>query len=169
MARSTRVLLIVLVIAIPVLVSTGCMLTSSFGLSITSDSRLVSAVLSVMKSEAEGARREQIQSLGLKLNQALELMQKADEAGKQELLDQSRVLLSQAEDLLNGVTSAANTERALAAERASQQRILAIILVPVLSAIITVAAAYTLRYVRARSVERLFRMRITGGKNEQEK
>jgi hypothetical protein len=124
------------------------------------DTQFLSAFLLVQEAEIAGGQREKIQELAGKLNAALELLEKADEAKLKGDLNSAQTSSSSASGLLEDIVRTAEVEKTAAQEKASQLRTLTIILVPVLSVIVTVVVSYVLRYARKRSIERLFKMRI---------
>ena len=167
MRGSGRIPLTLLAIGFAIFVAANCISASSQEFSTNAGAKFFSAVLLAREAQIEGVQRDTMRELAARLNVALQLLEEADEAKNEGRLGSAQTLLSSAEELLEDVLRAARAEK-VAVERASQLRTLTIVLVPVLSAIITVVTGYVLRYVRRRSVERLFKMLIVV-KREDEK
>ena len=168
MRGSGRIPLTLLAIGFAIFVAANCISASSQEFSTNAGAKFFSAVLLAREAQIEGVQRDTMRELAARLNVALQLLEEADEAKNEGRLGSAQTLLSSAEELLEDILRAARAEKAAAVERASQLRTLTIVLVPVLSAIITVVTGYVLRYVRRRSVERLFKMLIVV-KREDEK
>lgn len=156
------------ILAFPVFATAIIMLAGGQQSSINIEDAFFSAVLKVRESEVEGAEERRIQDFATRLNVILEMIEEAHEAEKEGRPEESRVLAARAEVLLQEIVRDADEEKAAATEGGTQQRLLAAILVPVASVIMTILSVHTLRYARRRSVERLFQMRILGKGDEKE-
>lgn len=166
MRSSSVATLIFLVLGLPIVGVVAHIFASSQQPS-KADTQFLSAFLFVQEAEIAGGQREKIQELAGKLNAALELLEKADEAKLKGDLNSAQASSSSASGLLEDITRTAELEKTAAEEKASQLRTLTITLVPVLSVIATVVVSYVLRYARKRSIERLFKMKIAVKRGEE--
>jgi len=170
MRRVHKVLFVFLTIQISALGVAGSLwCTYQSVLSNAVDPKLISGVLKVREAETEGAPKERIADFSKTLNLVLELLEKAEEEKTGGNFESAQASVFKAESMLVNVVEAAEREKLDAANRNQQQKTIAIILVPLLSLIVTFVGTRTLGYLRKRSLERLFRMKIQVRKEDEYK
>jgi len=161
MRRVHKVLFVFLTVQIFVLGVAGSLLsTYQLVASGAIGSKLIIGLMTAREAETQGASRERIADFSRTLNLVLDLIERAEEEKARGSVESAQALMSRAESMLERVIREAESEKSDAVNRAQQQKVIAIILVLVLSSVITFVAGRTSRCLRKRNLERLFRMEI---------